>query len=348
MLQTHRLKEICVISYGWASCSNVGFNTSSSLLFPTTLKAMAGPSTHIFRYLLHVEPTLCSGSHQDPKSWHTDAEISTLLKMLPAQEQDSTLRFFRVTDKARALGSRLLKHLAITRACGVPWQESIVSVHPVNGKPFYEARSVNKITLEFNVSHDDDIVVLAGVGGKERQIGIDVMNTKRARDQNAWREHGGWEGWINTFEAALHPNEMKAMREFQPSGTDDTIRLQKLRLFYCYWVLKEAYIKMTGEAFLDPHIKQLEFRGVKVPKPPSKNLDTGDSSPWGEIIKDFEVWKHGLHLKNVYMELQALGSDYVVATAISKPKDLIEQNFPPVEVIDLQHDVVERYETWPT
>ena len=309
---------------------------------------MPGHSIEVFRYIVYVEPILCNESHRDPKTWHTDATISSLLKLLPAQEQDSTLRFFRIPDKARALGSRLLKHLAITRTCGVLWQASIVSVHPVNGKPFYQTRSVNEDTLEFNVSHDDDVVILAGVGGKERQIGIDVMNTKRTRDPNSWREHGGWEGWINTFEAALHPNEMRAMREFQPSGTDDAIRSQKLRLFYCYWVLKEAYIKMTGEAFLDPHIKQLEFRGVRTPKPPSKTSGSSPASSWGETIKDFEVWKHGQHLPNVYMELQALGSDYVVATAISKPKDSIEQEFPPVEVVDLQRDVVEKYSTWST
>ena len=307
---------------------------------------VSGLSGQVFRYVVYVEPILCNESHKDPKSWHKEPRISSFLSMLPAQEQDSTLRYFRIPDKARALGSRLLKHLAITRTCGVPWQASVVSVHPVNGKPFYDTRSVNENTLEFNVSHDDDIVILAGVGGKGRQIGIDVMNTKRARDQNAWREHGGWEGWINTFEAALHPNEMQAMRDFQPSGTDDAVILQKLRLFYCYWVLKEAYIKMTGEAFLDPHIKQLEFRGVKTPKPLTKTSESDTSSPWGEIIKDFEVWKHGLHLQNVYMELQSLGSDYVVATAISMPKDTAERDFPPAEVIDLQRDVVEKYDTW--
>ena len=301
----------------------------------------------IFRYIVYVDPVLCNDSQKDPKSWHLEPQLSRFLNMLPEDEQTSTLRFFRIPDKARALGSRLLKHLAITRACNVAWNTSKVSAHPVNGKPFYQPASAEGRTVEFNVSHDDNVVILAGVCGKERQIGIDVMNVKRTRDKTSWKDHGGWHGWINTFEAALHPNEMSAMQDYQPSGTtDDAIRIQKLRLFYCYWVLKEAYIKMTGEAFLDPHIKQLEFRGVRVPEPAYWIPEPGKFPPWGEVVKDFEVWKHGRHLKNVYMELQALGPDYVVATAISKSEDGAELAFPPVEVIDLNRDVIDKYDKW--
>ena len=309
---------------------------------------MSAHHSPVFRYILYVDPVLHDESQKKSQPWHLEPQISRFLDMLPEDEQASTLKFFRTPDKARALGSRLLKHLAIVRACNIAWNASKVSAQPVNGKPCYQPPSPKGPTVEFNVSHDDNVVILAGVRGNEYQVGIDVMNVKKARDRVAWRDHGGWEGWINTFEAAFHPNEMKAMRDFHPSGTNDhAIRIQKLRLFYCYWVLKEAYIKMTGEAFRDPHIKQLEFRGVRAPKSAYEAPQPGNPIPWGEIVKNFEVWKHGRQLQNVYMELQALGPDYVVATAISKSDDgADEQPFPPVEVIDLQRDVVERYSKW--
>ncbi|KZF21519.1 4'-phosphopantetheinyl transferase [Xylona heveae TC161] len=41
----------------------------------------------------------------------------------------------------------------------------------------------------------------------------------------------------------------------------------QLRLFYAHWCLKEAYIKMTGEALLAGWLKELEFRNVRPPKP---------------------------------------------------------------------------------
>jgi len=39
----------------------------------------------------------------------------------------------------------------------------------------------------------------------------------------------------------------------------------KLRNFYAHWCLKEAYIKMTGEALLAPWLRDLEFRNVRPP-----------------------------------------------------------------------------------
>lgn len=109
-----------------------------------------------------------------------------------------------------------------------------------------------------------------------------------------------------------------------------------LRLFYSYWALKEAYLKMTGEALLAPWVKTLEFKNVFPPEPldplpatkpykPTGNNTNKDThippSPqnWGSIYPDVIVTREGKVLEDVRLQLQAFESDYIVATAARGP-----------------------------
>ena len=52
----------------------------------------------------------------------------------------------------------------------------------------------------------------------------------------------------------------------------------KLRRFYAYWGLKEAYIKMVGEGLLASWLRELEFLGVHAPPPPASREQDARSS----------------------------------------------------------------------
>jgi 4'-phosphopantetheinyl transferase len=91
----------------------------------------------------------------------------------------------------------------------------------------------------------------------------------------------------------------------------------RIRLFYTYWALKEAYIKMTGEALLAPWLRELEFTNVVVPKPTAERYNSGDcgSSVWGAPETGIQVWLHGEKVNEARIEVVAFERDYLIATA---------------------------------
>lgn len=97
----------------------------------------------------------------------------------------------------------------------------------------------------------------------------------------------------------------------------------KLRRFYAFWCLREAYVKMTGEAFAAPWLKELEILGVKAPDPvPSSDMNSGNEDlAAGEILSDFSMAFKGRAVMDVKMELAALGNQYMIAGAVRVPRE---------------------------
>ncbi|KAK7569408.1 hypothetical protein IWX91DRAFT_100332 [Phyllosticta citricarpa] len=109
----------------------------------------------------------------------------------------------------------------------------------------------------------------------------------------------------------------------------------KLRRFYVFWALKEAYVKLTGEALLAPWLRDLEFRNVRAPRPGTV-ARCSTHGTWGERVSDVEVWFKGSRVEDVRMEIQAFEEDYMVAMAVRG--DVSEE--VQVEKVDLARDVL--------
>ena len=90
---------------------------------------------------------------------------------------------------------------------------------------------------------------------------------------------------------------------------------------------------MTGEALLASWLKNLEFRNVQVPLPAAQ-LECGENA-WGQSCREVETWFHGKRLAGVSLQIQAYGSDYMIAVAASSPS----VTFPPFEELDLEKDI---------
>lgn len=86
-----------------------------------------------------------------------------------------------------------------------------------------------------------------------------------------------------------------------------------LRLFYTYWALKEAYIKMTGEALLAPWLRELVFTDVAAPEPLGSASSSGSS--WSAPYTGVRTWLYGQEVKDVRIEVVGFEEDYIVATA---------------------------------
>lgn len=288
----------------------------------------------LIRYILHTSthfPAVVSSAATPPTTatWSThDPRIAYALSLLPAKEQESVLRYHRPSDAALSLGSYILKHLAITRNCDVSWSASILSRHPENGKPCYVVPKEGGTAVEFNVSHHGEVVVLVASEGSERQVGIDVVKV----EMKGAEKEGGWERWVRVFEDVFSKGEIETLVGYTPvAANDEKAKRLRMRLFYSYWALKEAYIKLTGEALLAKWLKELEFKKARAP-------EEAIEGEWGEIVEDVEIWLGGEKVENVKIELQALGSEYMVATAVDGQTGA-GSNFPSFEEIKVERDV---------
>ncbi|KAL6247580.1 hypothetical protein RBB50_005926 [Rhinocladiella similis] len=79
----------------------------------------------------------------------------------------------------------------------------------------------------------------------------------------AEREEGDYYGWESSSE-----DSSTAPSHTQPGPREAKTIEQKLRRFYAYWALKEAYIKMVGEGLLASWLRELEFLDVVPPAIP--------------------------------------------------------------------------------
>ena len=185
------------------------------------------------------------------------------------------------------------------------------------------------------------------------QIGIDITCTDERERRNADsvpKREAELHDFIDVFQEVFSAREIADMKRpihvsqtgvgvGQDNALTRSIRA-RLRRFYTYWALKEAYIKMTGEALLAPWLRDLEFLDVIAPEPPK-----GGENGFGEPYKGTRILMHGKEVTDVRMEVVALGNGYLIATAargkgVGKRKDGDEVDlWEPFREIDIERDI---------
>jgi len=162
--------------------------------------------------------------------------------------------------------------------------------------------------IEFNVTHQAGLVGLIGCAAARARLGIDVVCVDERRElQMVKRE--GLEKFIDMHEEVFSEADMQSMR------VKDASDAERLRRFFAYWALKEAYIKLVGEGLLAKWLKHVEFRNVTCPSPATQALD-----PFGDTVRDIEIWRDGKKVIGVDLILQAFESNYMIATAIERKR----------------------------
>ncbi|KAL9577115.1 MAG: hypothetical protein Q9212_006577 [Teloschistes hypoglaucus] len=265
-------------------------------------------ATKVFRWILDVEPEWLSSEDITPGKdaslrWAQGEVVQRSLRLLPPEERQRVVRFYHVRDAKLSLGSQLLKHCAIVRACHVSWPESIIRKDH-NHKPCYIPADNHERQCEFNVSHHGSLVALVGCSQKDIQLGVDVVEIDVAKDVPKVRQEG-WQSWVNTFEAVFSAREVQDIVSWEPaeSLSEEDMLQAKIRLFYAHWCLKEAYVKMTGEALMAPWLQDMDFRNVQVPRPASTLPISQSNDDWGETVSDIEIWRAGERAAQVFLNL---------------------------------------------
>lgn len=285
----------------------------------------------VFRWLLDVDnlwaaPFEGDNVFKSTERWAPQAQYP--LSLLAADEKAKVLHFYRHSDAKLCLGSCLLKRRAISDRCGIPWNDVCID-QDSNSKPCYKPPNATGMTLEFNVSHHGTLVALVGCSKLDIKLGVDVVKMNRGRDYAKVQEDG-FASWAKVYEMVFSEREVDDIAKYETPAElsyEQEIRA-KLRHFYAHWCLKEAYVKMTGEALLAKWLKEMEFRNVQVPK-------AADDGKWGESCSGVEMWFRDQRLEGINMEIQAFQSDYMIATCASRA----DVKFTPFKELDIESDV---------
>ncbi|KAG7101548.1 hypothetical protein HYQ45_008775 [Verticillium longisporum] len=264
---------------------------------------------------------------------------SRALALLTPDERAGVLRFYHVRDAKLSLGSHLLKRHAIARFCGVPWSRAVPTRDTPTAKPTWRDPA-GREPLRFNVSHQAGLVALIAVhddqdpGALEVDVGVDVVCTseRRVRDR-ATIAAEGWPHFVDVHADVFSPREVAYLQHGimapvhqlpgRPGGgaSADEVADFQLRCFYALWCLREAYVKMTGEALLAPWLRDLEFRGFRAPAAASGkeggrlNVDEAE----GTAVRQHEIYLEGKKVEDANVCLKSVGPDYMVCAAVRTP-----------------------------
>ncbi|CAJ2503774.1 Uu.00g111680.m01.CDS01 [Anthostomella pinea] len=276
---------------------------------------------------------------QATKTNQLEHEASRALALLTEEERAGVLRFYFVADAKMSLASHLLKHWVVSRYCGIPWRDTKLT-RDAHGKPIFVDAATGQQPVAFNVSHQAGLVALVAVHGYEAgkvDAGVDIVCTSERQDRD--RRMVRVEGWakfvdmhaevFGASEAAYLKKDLLASSasasqpgpDLPPLAREEDMVDFKLRGFYTLWCLREAYVKMTGEALLAEWLRDLNFRGFRAPEPGDADsfVQASDEEEPAQVIRVHDVLFKGRKVDDANICLRALGPDYMTCTAVRTP-----------------------------
>jgi len=124
-------------------------------------------------------------------------------------------------------------------------------------------------------------------------------------------------------------NAKLSLKITEADGRESTVQVdsnavvdKKLRRFYAMWCLREAYVKMTGEALLAPWLKDLEISDAQAPDAASEIQDATTLGR-GEVVKRLQNLLQGKKGHGREHGALGIGPAYMVAGSVKVPKDYL-------------------------
>lgn len=273
------------------------------------------------------------------KTAQLETVAARALALLTPDERKAVLRYLFVRDAKMSLASQLLKHYVISRTCDVAWWDTKITRN-AKTKPVYVDPATGTSPIEFNVSHQAGLVALVAAHGYadddgQRQgvdVGVDIVCVdERAERDHAMIAREGWPAFVDMHADVFAPGEASYLKyqilsaipgTVWAGATSREITDIKLRFFYTLWCLREAYVKMTGEALLAPWLKVLEFRAFQPPKPQQTVASGGAAAraDGEDVIRNLEIWFEAKRVEDANVCLRALGPNYMTCTAVRTPR----------------------------
>jgi 4'-phosphopantetheinyl transferase len=124
----------------------------------------------------------------------------------------------------------------------------------------------------------------------------------------------------------------------------DVVVEEKLRTFYAWFALKEAFVKLGGHGLSAEWIRECRFSGVRAPAKggvPRCGLDGvwGEKIWNGDVGHELEITLHHEPVDHVAVELQAFEEDYMFCTMLRPSSQVHRDGFPDWERLHLERDI---------
>lgn len=186
------------------------------------------------------------------------------------------------------------------------------------------------------------------------RLGVDLACTREeGRSPKDVTSQAKLDDWVDIFGEMFSETCRNDMKHASVPGTDNlTIFQKRLRRFYAYWGLKEAFIKMVGEGLLADWLQELEFENVRVPDPASPDDFPDDGFSWAfndaeerkwtppdRAVKDISATLYGHRVNDVQLDLVAYEQDFLVATAMRGVRDAAEGTNGGWINLDIEKDI---------
>lgn len=133
-------------------------------------------------------------------------------------------------DKKRSLAGEYLARTLASEESGIPFEDIVIAADQ-KGKPYFE-----NLSLEFNISHSENIVVAAV---HTEKVGIDVEKIHAVRQ-------GLFKKVCTDKELEYLFGRIPDAEAFEKESTR-----QELLRFFEIWTIKEAYFKCIGTGITD-------------------------------------------------------------------------------------------------
>lgn len=181
---------------------------------------------------------ICTRWAFDLASWSpTLPQLSQAVALVQPEERVRLMKFHFIDDFLSSLIGRLLMRKYVSTCTGLAHHQ-VQFARDVRGKPYWvKAKDSEASPLSFNVSHQGNLVLLAGITGESQDpdfgIGTDVMKI----------EYGGGKSLSEFFR--LMRSKFSA-HEWRYIGRPQHNERAQLKAFMRHWCLKEAYVKELG------------------------------------------------------------------------------------------------------
>ena len=314
-----------------------------------------------------------------------DRSFLPLITTLRPEQQEAIQKFLRPADRLMSLASALLKYTFIHRTAQIPWSDITISKTPVPHKrPYWQPPSNWTGTggLEFNVTHQNGIIAIIGCAtptlqsqevslplpstaptssetstGRTPQIrlGVDVACvSEKGRTPTTITTQAALDEWVDIFGEMFSWRCRQDIKYFSPSSSTETRDIYALRLrrFFTYWSLKEAFIKMVGEGLLASWLLELEFDGVSSPPAATDSDYPDDGFSWALLSAEERKWTppelavrstkavlYGERLEDVKLEVVAYENDFLVSSCIRGVKEESRDGGSRWTQLDIERDI---------
>lgn len=184
------------------------------------------------------------------------------VELLSADEVDRANRFHREADRHRWVAARVSLRRTLSECVGVHPGE-LRFRYGSNGKPALANPLSGR--LEFNISHTDDLVVMAV--SEQCPVGVDVEPVREIEDLAA------------ISQLSLSSGERKEL--FADHKTEWSRRFLK------YWTSKEAVLKAQGRGLSE--LGQLDLHGPDVKGGPDEGWRRSGAEAWQVVPIQFSA-----------------------------------------------------------